>query len=135
MTAERIGERSAKLVSFLDLAGHSKYQRTTLHGLTGYSPHYAMLVISATAGITRITEEHIGLLLALDMPFFAVINKCELVSNINAVVARLAQLLEPANKKPLLITDENMARNCVAPQKSILDTIDNLDEEIKKDEE
>ncbi|XP_050359883.1 GTP-binding protein 2-like [Nymphalis io] len=94
-----------------------------------------MLVISATAGITRITEEHIGLLLALDMPFFAVINKCELVSNINAVVARLAQLLEPANKKPLLITDENMARNCVAPQKSILDTIDNVDEEIKKDEE
>ncbi|XP_050358299.1 GTP-binding protein 2-like [Nymphalis io] len=91
--------------------------------------------ISATAGITRITEEHIGLLLALDMPFFAVINKCELVSNINAVVARLAQLLEPANKKPLLITDENMARNCVAPQKSILDTIDNVDEEIKKDEE
>ncbi|CAH2208023.1 jg22559 [Pararge aegeria aegeria] len=46
MTAERIGERSAKLVSFLDLAGHSKYQRTTLHGLTGYSPHYAMLVVS-----------------------------------------------------------------------------------------
>ncbi|XP_050358681.1 GTP-binding protein 2-like [Nymphalis io] len=135
MTAERIGERSAKLVSFLNLAGHSKYQRTTLHGLTGYSPHYAMLVISATAGITRITEEHIGLLLALDMPFFAVINKCELVSNINAVVARLTQLLEPANKKPLLITDENMARNCVAPQKSILDNIDNLDEEIKKDEE
>ncbi|XP_050357313.1 GTP-binding protein 2-like [Nymphalis io] len=28
-----------------------------------------------------------------------------------------------------------MARNCVAPQKSILDTIDNVDEEIKKDEE
>ncbi|XP_047543011.1 GTP-binding protein 2 [Vanessa atalanta] len=135
MTAERIGERSAKLVSFLDLAGHSKYQRTTLHGLTGYSPHYAMLVISATAGITRITEEHIGLLLALDMPFFAVINKCELVSNINTVVARLAQLLEPANKKPLLITDENMARNCVAPQKSLLDTIDSVDEEIKKEDE
>ncbi|CAH2083295.1 unnamed protein product [Euphydryas editha] len=135
MTAERIGERSAKLVSFLDLAGHSKYQRTTLHGLTGYSPHYAMVVISATAGITRITEEHIGLLLALDMPFFAVINKCELANNINNVVTRLAQLLEPANKKPLLITDENMARNCVAPQKSILDIIDNGDEDTKKEEE
>ncbi|XP_045456290.1 GTP-binding protein 2 [Melitaea cinxia] len=135
MTAERIGERSAKLVSFLDLAGHSKYQRTTLHGLTGYSPHYAMVVISATAGVTKITEEHIGLLLALDMPFFAVINKCELANNINHVVERLAQLLEPAKKKPVLITDENMARNCVAPQKSILDTIDDGDEDNKKEEE
>lgn len=46
MTAERIGERSSKLVSFLDLAGHSKYQRTTVYGLTGYSPHYAMIVVS-----------------------------------------------------------------------------------------
>ncbi|CAH0731216.1 unnamed protein product, partial [Brenthis ino] len=136
MTAERIGERSAKLVSFLDLAGHSKYQRTTLHGLTGYSPHYAMLVISATAGITKITEEHIGLLLALDMPFFAVINKCELNNNVGNIVARLAQLLEPASKKPLLITDENLARNCVVPQKSILDTIDtgNMAEEEKEEE-
>ncbi|XP_045782955.1 GTP-binding protein 2-like isoform X2 [Maniola jurtina] len=135
MTAERIGERSAKLVSFLDLAGHSKYQRTTLHGLTGYSPHYAMLVISATAGITRITEEHIGLLLALDMPFFAVINKCELANiAVTSVVQRLAQLLEPANRKPLLITDENLARNCVVPQKSILDAIDSTTDTAKEDE-
>ncbi|KAM3955267.1 LOW QUALITY PROTEIN: GTP-binding protein 2 [Aphomia sociella] len=124
MTAERIGERSAKLVSFLDLAGHSKYQRTTLHGLTGYSPHYAMLVISATAGITRITEEHVGLLLALDMPFFAVITKCELAGAVQPLVSRLAAMIASANKKPLLITDENLARNCVAPQKLILDTID-----------
>ncbi|XP_023938424.2 GTP-binding protein 2 [Bicyclus anynana] len=135
MTAERIGERSAKLVSFLDLAGHSKYQRTTLHGLTGYCPHYAMLVISATAGITRITEEHIGLLLALDMPFFAVINKCELApAAVASVLQRLAQLLESANKEPLLITDEHLARNCVAPQKSILDAIDNTTDSGKEDD-
>ncbi|XP_053622920.1 GTP-binding protein 2 [Plodia interpunctella] len=125
MTAERIGERSAKLVSFLDLAGHSKYQRTTVHGLTGYCPHYAMLVISATAGISRITEEHIGLLLALELPFFAVVSKCELApSAVPPLVARLQALLHSSRKKPLLITDENMARDCVAPQKLLLDTID-----------
>ncbi|XP_075989746.1 GTP-binding protein 2-like [Anticarsia gemmatalis] len=126
MTAERIGERSAKLVSFLDLAGHSKYQRTTVHGLTGYSPHYAMLVISATAGITPITEEHIGLLSALDLPFFAVISKCDISTTaVKSLLDRLAQLLAPTNKKPLLITDENLARNCVAPQKLIIDSLDN----------
>ncbi|CAH0698185.1 unnamed protein product [Spodoptera exigua] len=130
MTAERIGERSAKLVSFLDLAGHSKYQRTTLHGLTGYSPHYAMLVISATAGITPITEEHIGLLSALDLPFFAVISKCELAATaVKTLTARLAELLAASNKKPLLITDENLARNCVAPQKLIIDSLDHTKSE------
>ncbi|KPJ00416.1 GTP-binding protein 2 [Papilio xuthus] len=142
MTAERIGERSAKLVSFLDLAGHTKYQRTTLHGLSGYSPHYAMIVISATAGITRITEEHIALLIALELPFFAVISKCELCpANVRPLMQRLEELLAPEGdttfkkKKPVLITDENMARNCVAPQQSILDSIDKCsDDEDKKDD-
>ncbi|XP_063631228.1 GTP-binding protein 2-like [Cydia splendana] len=134
MTAERIGERSAKLVSFLDLAGHSKYQRTTLHGLTGYCPHYAMLVISATAGITRITEEHIGLLLALALPFFCVVSKCELAA-VQPLLTRLQGILAAVNKKPLLITDENMARNCVGPQKLILDTIDGIDHPDDNDDE
>ncbi|XP_013139808.1 PREDICTED: GTP-binding protein 2-like [Papilio polytes] len=141
MTAERIGERSAKLVSFLDLAGHTKYQRTTLHGLSGYSPHYAMIVISATAGITRITEEHIALLTALELPFFAVISKCELCpANVRPLLQRLQDLLAPerentVKKKAVLITDENMARSCVAPQHSILDSIDKCsDDEEKKDD-
>ncbi|XP_028167173.1 GTP-binding protein 2 isoform X3 [Ostrinia furnacalis] len=138
MTAERIGERSAKLVSFLDLAGHSKYQRTTLHGLSGYCPHWAMLLISATAGITRITEEHLGLLLALDLPFFAVVSKCDIAAaGVQPALRRLAELLRPHGKKPFLITDENLARNCVAPQNLILDTIDNGEDgaPVQKEEE
>lgn len=47
MTAEEICEESTKLVTFLDLAGHKKYIRTTIKGLSGYSPHHAMLVVSA----------------------------------------------------------------------------------------
>ena len=34
-TAEEICEKAAKVVSFIDLAGHMKYLRTTLLGLTG----------------------------------------------------------------------------------------------------
>ncbi|CAH2214796.1 jg20282, partial [Pararge aegeria aegeria] len=36
--------------------------------------------------------------------------------------------------KPILITDENLARNCVAPQKSILDAIDNTTDAAKEDD-
>lgn len=45
MTAEEICDMSAKLITFMDLAGHRKYLRTTVQGLTGYSPHHAMLVV------------------------------------------------------------------------------------------
>lgn len=42
-TAEEICDKSSKLVTFMDLAGHRRYLRTTVLALTGYSPHYAMV--------------------------------------------------------------------------------------------
>lgn len=43
MTSEEISDRSTKLVTFMDLAGHRRYLRTTVQALTGYSPHHAMV--------------------------------------------------------------------------------------------
>lgn len=50
-TAEDICEQSSKLITFIDLAGHHKYLRTTIFGLTGHSPDFAMLVIAGNAGV------------------------------------------------------------------------------------
>lgn len=35
----------------IDLAGHHKYLKTTIFGLTGYAPDFAMLVVSANTGL------------------------------------------------------------------------------------
>lgn len=50
-TVEEICENSTKLITFIDLCGHTKYLKTTIFGLTGYSPDLAMLVVSASTGI------------------------------------------------------------------------------------
>ena len=34
-------------ISFIDLAGHEKYLKTTLHGLVGRAPQFCILTISA----------------------------------------------------------------------------------------
>lgn len=78
-TAENICENSSKLITFIDLAGHQKYLRTTISALTGYCPHYVMLVISATAGVVGMTQEHLGIAVALEVPFFVVITKVDMV--------------------------------------------------------
>lgn len=80
MTTEEIFMNSTKLVTFLDLAGHKKYLRTTILGLSGYFPHCAMLVISGTSGVMGMTHEHLYIANALDIPFFVVITKIDLVS-------------------------------------------------------
>lgn len=61
----------------MDLAGHRKYLRTTVAGLSGYSPHHAMLVISSVLGIVGMTREHLALTIALEVPFFVVITKID----------------------------------------------------------
>jgi len=50
-TAEQICESASKMITFMDLAGHHKYLKTTIFGLTSYCPDFAMLVVSANTGI------------------------------------------------------------------------------------
>jgi GTPase len=73
-----IVEGSRHLVTFLDLCGHEKYLKTTIFGLVGLLPDYAMIVVGANMGITRMTKEHIGLALALKVPMFFVITKVDI---------------------------------------------------------
>lgn len=78
MNAVEICANSSKLITFMDLAGHRKYLRTTVAGLSGYLPHYAMIVISSVLGIVGMTREHLALTIALEVPFFVVITKIDL---------------------------------------------------------
>ncbi|XP_022258408.1 GTP-binding protein 2-like isoform X2 [Limulus polyphemus] len=79
-TAEDIYDHATKLITFIDLAGHQKYMRVTVCGLTGHSPHFALLVVSAVTGVAGTTKEHLGLALALGVPIVVVVNKVDLAS-------------------------------------------------------
>ncbi|ESP04016.1 hypothetical protein LOTGIDRAFT_185412 [Lottia gigantea] len=74
----KICEASAKVVTFIDLAGHEKYLKTTVFGMTGHAPDFAMLMIGANAGIIGMTKEHLGLALALNVPVFVVVTKIDM---------------------------------------------------------
>lgn len=45
------------MITFIDLAGHEKYLKTTIFGMTGHCPDYALLMIGANAGIVGMTKE------------------------------------------------------------------------------
>jgi GTPase len=80
-TWEQICEQSSKVVTLMDTAGHPKYQRTTIGGLTGNEPHYAGLVFSANVGgVPEVSKEHFKLCLMLKVPCFIVITKIDIAS-------------------------------------------------------
>jgi GTPase len=67
-----------KIVNFIDLAGHEKYLKTTIFGVTGLFPDYGIVVIGANTGITKLTKEHLGILLYLKIPIIITITKVDL---------------------------------------------------------
>ncbi|XP_053731005.1 GTP-binding protein 2 isoform X2 [Synchiropus splendidus] len=97
-TAEDICENASKMITFIDLAGHHKYLKTTIFGLTSYCPDFAMLVVSANTGIAGTTREHLGLAMALKVPIFIVVSKVDLCTR--ATVERTVRQMERVLKQP-----------------------------------
>ena len=70
-------EKADKIVTFVDTVGHEPWLRTTIRGIVGQKLDYGILTIAGDEGITHITKEHLGLLLAMELPVIIVITKCD----------------------------------------------------------
>jgi len=77
-TCPEIVRESSKVVTFVDLAGHEKYIKTTVYGMTGSVPDYTMVVVGANMGVQRMTREHLGVALALKCATYFVITKIDM---------------------------------------------------------
>lgn len=75
LTWEDICKRACKVISFIDLAGHERYFKTTLYGLSGCAPDYVMLMVGGNAGLIGMSKEHLGVALALNVPIVVCVTK------------------------------------------------------------
>ena len=46
----KICEKSSKVITFIDLAGHERYLKTTVFGMTGHAPDFGMLMVIRYGG-------------------------------------------------------------------------------------
>lgn len=70
--------KERKILSFIDLAGHEKYLKTTIFGLTGLFVDYGLVLVGANMGITKMTKEHLAILLYLKIPIIVLMTKTDL---------------------------------------------------------
>jgi len=73
----KVVQESNSLVTYIDLAGHERYLKTTIAGLTGCFPDYAMIIINSLAGVSKMTKEHLGVVLALRIPVCCIVTKID----------------------------------------------------------
>ncbi|KAG0259567.1 hypothetical protein BG011_002552 [Mortierella polycephala] len=104
---DEICGKAAKVLSFIDLAGHERYLKTTVFGMTGCAPDFVMLMIGSNAGIIGMTKEHLGLSLALGVPVLVVITKIDMCppNVLENTVKQLTKILKSAGcrKIPMFV--------------------------------
>jgi elongation factor 1-alpha len=101
----RVVEESDHLVSFVDTVGHEPWLRTTIRGLVGQKLDYGLLTVAADDGPTKTTREHLGILLATDLPTVVAITKVDLVDDdrVVEVEREVEHLLRDVGKTPLRV--------------------------------
>ncbi|MFB6298671.1 MAG: GTPBP1 family GTP-binding protein [Halobacteriales archaeon] len=101
----QVVEEADRLVSFVDTVGHEPWLRTTIRGLVGQKLDYGLLTVAADDGPTRTTREHLGILLATDLPTIVAITKTDLVDadRVETVEREVEELLRDVGKTPLRV--------------------------------
>ena len=82
-----------------------------MFGLVGLLPDYAMIVVGANMGVSRMTKEHLGISLALKIPIFIVITKIDIapVTVFDQTKDTLVKILKSpgCQKMPVLVKPED----------------------------
>jgi len=102
-----------------------------VYGLTAHEPDYVMVVVGANHGVTRMTKEHVGMAIALNVPLFVVVTKVDLCPEpvMKETMKQLTKLLKlpGARKQPynvktdddLMIAARGFGRSAITPIFSI----------------
>jgi elongation factor 1-alpha len=72
-----IAHNAQRVVSLMDLAGHEKYLKTTIAGLSRGMADYALVLVNAAQPPTHMTMQHLGLCTACGIPVIIVITKID----------------------------------------------------------
>ena len=107
----KVVEHCEKVVSFVDTVGHEPWLRTTIRGIVGQKLNYGLLTIAADQGPTHITKEHLGIMLAMELPLMVTITKIDMVTSerVKEVKDEVFELLKLVGRIPLMVKSSDDA--------------------------
>lgn len=100
-----LAKMAHKRIQLIDLAGHEKYLKTTVFGLTGMQPDVVVVVVGANMGVKRMTKEHLAIAVALEIPIVVALTKIDIAPKNVAkeTLATVRQALRRYGKMAMLV--------------------------------
>ncbi len=105
----KVVEQADKLVSFVDAPGHEPFLKTAIRGLVGQNIDYGLLMVAADDGVTHITKEHLGLMLAMNLPIIICMTKIDKMGEkrIKEVEQQIEDMLKNVGRIPFEVKNMN----------------------------
>lgn len=76
-TEDEIARESYRVVTLMDLAGHEKYLKTTIHGVSSGMADYSMILVNSRHPPTHMTQHHLNLCCSFGIPTIIVFTKTD----------------------------------------------------------
>jgi len=76
-TEDEIVRESDRIVTLMDLAGHEKYLKTTIHGVASGFADYGLILVNSRHPPTHMTHHHLNLCCSYGIPVIVVFTKID----------------------------------------------------------
>ena len=76
-TEDEIARESYRIITLMDLAGHEKYLKTTIHGVSSGMADYGLILVNSRHPPTHMTQHHLNLCCSFGIPVIVVFTKVD----------------------------------------------------------
>jgi small GTP-binding protein len=125
---DEVARESYRIVTLLDLAGHEKYLKTTIHGVSSGMCDYSMILVNSRHPPTHMTQHHLNLCCSYGIPTIIVFTKIDgcpehAIKNSKEEVFRLLRAPD-VGRKPFAVRKEQDIATCMDKLHALAPVID-----------
>lgn len=122
-TEDEVARESYRIITLMDLAGHEKYLKTTIHGVSAGMADYALILVNSRHPPTHMTQHHLNLCCSFGIPVIVCFTKIDACPEhaYKACKKDVVKMLRAGDvgKKPFAVRNEEDIATCVGKLHSL----------------
>lgn len=125
---DEIARAAFRIITLMDLAGHEKYLKTTIHGVSSGMADYGLILVNSRHPPTHMTTHHLNLCCSYGIPIVVVFTKIDGCPEhaLSTSKKELCKLLKSPDigKRPFAIKTEGDVATCMGKLHTLAPLID-----------